>query len=189
MVWKFSPRKPNHHGESIMLTIQCPTARPVLKLNASGQVVSQLQKALNERLQEIDTISTFPLQVPITGFYGEQTQLAVKYLQCLAFLKIDGIVGANTWAYLCDGGASMPVLRRGALSPLVGQVQQALKNGNFYQSAIDNDFGAKTEAAVKAFQAGRSGLVADGVIGAKTWTELSRFDGHASFCFVTQIGN
>ncbi len=170
-----------------MATIQCPTVRPTVQFNASGRIVSEMQTALNVRLKEIDTVSRFPLQVPMTGLFGEQTRTAVQYLQCLAFLKVDGIVGASTWAYLCEGSASMPVLRKGAFNALVGKVQQALKDGDFYKGAVDNEFGAKTEAAIKAFQAARPGLGADGVVGAKTWTELSRFDAHSKSCFVDNI--
>jgi peptidoglycan hydrolase-like protein with peptidoglycan-binding domain len=170
------------------MPIQCPTARPTLQMNASGRSVSEMQSALNQRLKELDTVSVFPLEVPLTGFFGEQTRTAVHYFQCLAYLKSDGIVGDKTWAYLCDGSASMPVLRRGANSALVGKVQQTLKDGDFYKSAVDGNFGAKTEAAVKAFQASRAGLVADGVIGAKTWVELSRSDAHAKACFVDNVG-
>lgn len=170
-----------------MPTIQCPTVRPTVQFNASGRVISEMQTALNARLKEIDTMSRFPLQVPMTGSFGDQTRTAVQYLQCLAFLKVDGIVGDRTWAYLCEGSASMPVLRKGASGSLVGKVQQALKDGDFYKAAVDGDFGAKTETAVKAFQAARLGLGVDGVIGAKTWTELSRFDAHAKLCFVDNI--
>jgi peptidoglycan hydrolase-like protein with peptidoglycan-binding domain len=170
-----------------MATIQCPTVRSTVQLNASGRVVSDMQTALNARLKEIDTVSRSPLQVAITGSFEDKTRTAVQYLQCLAFLKVDGIVGNSTWAYLCEGSASMPVLRKGASGSLVGKVQQALKDGDFYKSAVDGDFGAKTDAAVKAFQAARSGLVADGVIGEKTWTELSRFDAHSKVCFVDNI--
>ncbi|MBW4517579.1 MAG: peptidoglycan-binding protein [Timaviella obliquedivisa GSE-PSE-MK23-08B] len=170
-----------------MPTIQCPAVRPTVQSNASGRIVSEMQTALNARLKEIDVISRSPLQVAITGSFEDHTRTAVQYLQCLAFLKVDGIVGAKTWAYLCEGTASMPVLRKGAFDALVGKVQQALKDGDFYKGAVDNDFGAKTETAVKAFQAARVGLKVDGVIGAKTWTELSRFDAHSKSCFVDNL--
>jgi len=92
-----------------------------------------------------------------------------------------------TWAYLCEGSDSTPVLRKGAFESLVGKVQQALKDGDFYKGVVDDDFGAKTEIAVKVFQAARPSLVADGAIGAKTWTELSRFDAHSKSCFADNI--
>lgn len=170
-----------------MPTIQCPTVRSTVQFNASGRIVSEMQTALNARLKEIDTVSIFPLQVSMTGFFGDQTRTAVQYLQCLAFLKVDGVVGAITWAYLCEGSASMPVLKKGASGSLVGKVQQALKDGDFYTGTVDGDFGAKTETAVKAFQAARPGFVADGAIGAKTWMELSRFDAHSKSCFADNI--
>lgn len=68
----------------------------------------------------------------------------------------------------------MPILCRGMVSKQVGIVQQVLKVGNFYVEAIDNDFGVKTEAAVKAFQKDRK-LISDGVIGDRTWKALSDF--------------
>jgi peptidoglycan hydrolase-like protein with peptidoglycan-binding domain len=37
---------------------------------------------------------------------------------------------------------------------------------------IDGDFGPKTDAAVKEFQR-ETGLVDDGVVGAKTWEKLA----------------
>jgi peptidoglycan hydrolase-like protein with peptidoglycan-binding domain len=170
-----------------MVTIQCPTARPSLQLNASGQVVSDMQTALNLRLKELDTASVFPLQVPMTGFFGEQTRTAVQYFQCLAFLKVDGVVGAKTWAYLCEGSASMPVLRRGAVNDLVEKVQKVLKDFDLYRGALDGNFGLQTETAVKAFQKNLR-LSVDGVIGAQTWTALSRFEFHSKACLVDHIG-
>lgn len=65
----------------------------------------------------------------------------------------------------------LPTLRRGAgIKPLppdpnVKVLQQALG------IADDGEFGAGTEAAVRAFQA-RHGLVVDGVVGTQTWTAL-----------------
>lgn len=55
-------------------------------------------------------------------------------------------------------------LRRGATGELVKQIQQ--KSG---VADIDSIFGAKTEAAVRAFQR-EHGLVRDGIVGPKTWS-------------------
>jgi peptidoglycan hydrolase-like protein with peptidoglycan-binding domain len=66
---------------------------------------------------------------------------------------------------------STPTLSRGATGASVKQLQQALANAGFSPGAIDGDFGAKTDAAVKAFQKAK-GLGVDGVVGPKTWSAL-----------------
>ncbi len=58
-----------------------------------------------------------------------------------------------------------PTLRRGMTGPLTAQVQAKVG------VAVDGKFGAITEAAVRAFQRAR-GLVADGIVGPKTWAAL-----------------
>ena len=70
---------------------------------------------------------------------------------------------------------SRRVLRRGMAGEDVKTVQIRLKNvyplyaGNL---VVDSDFGPAVEAAVKEFQY-RSGLVADGIVGARTWAALN----------------
>lgn len=63
-----------------------------------------------------------------------------------------------------------PVLRRGASGDAVRDLQSALWRAG-YAIAIDSDFGPKTEEAVKRFQQVKR-LVADGVVGARTWAAL-----------------
>jgi N-acetyl-anhydromuramyl-L-alanine amidase AmpD len=60
----------------------------------------------------------------------------------------------------------MNVLKKGSKGEEVKILQQALKI-----TPVDGDFGAKTDTAVKAFQKSK-GLVADGVVGNKTWEAL-----------------
>jgi peptidoglycan hydrolase-like protein with peptidoglycan-binding domain len=72
---------------------------------------------------------------------------------------------ANTFALAGD-----PTLRQGAKGASVTQLQNLLRNKGF-NIAADGDFGPKTTAAVKSFQASR-GLAADGVVGPKTWAAL-----------------
>ncbi|MBW4567851.1 MAG: peptidoglycan-binding protein [Tolypothrix carrinoi HA7290-LM1] len=163
--------------------IKCPTNRPTLQLGASSQFVKEMQKALNQRLAELDTLSDYPLQVLVTSHFEEQTQDAVKYFQCLAFLKTDGIVGKNTWAYLCEGANSLPELSQGSSGSLVKAVQHALKNGKYYSGEVDGIFGAKTTEAIQAFQASRY-QQPNGIIGYRTWNALSRFDAHISHCII-----
>ncbi len=54
------------------------------------------------------------------------------------------------------------------------QIQTALKNAGFYDSAIDGKIGKKTKAAIAAFQKA-NGLKADGVVGKKTQSALIKF--------------
>ncbi len=58
-----------------------------------------------------------------------------------------------------------PTLRRGATGELVKQVQTKVG------VTADGEFGAGTEAAVRAFQRNH-GIVPDGIIGPKSWAEL-----------------
>lgn len=64
----------------------------------------------------------------------------------------------------------MNVLRLGSKGDEVRSIQNMLV-GIGKTIDVDGDFGPKTEAAVKAFQAGQ-GLDADGIVGDKTLTAL-----------------
>jgi peptidoglycan hydrolase-like protein with peptidoglycan-binding domain len=58
-----------------------------------------------------------------------------------------------------------PTLRRGAKGDLVKIIQAKVGVG------VDGDFGARTEAAVRAFQASK-GLVPDGIVGPMSWKAI-----------------
>ncbi|MBW4561417.1 MAG: peptidoglycan-binding protein [Mojavia pulchra JT2-VF2] len=66
---------------------------------------------------------------------------------------------------------SLPNLRFGDSGDAVRVLQKLLLN-NRYPVKVDGVFGALTETAVKAFQSQRN-LVADGVVGTRTWRELA----------------
>ncbi len=57
----------------------------------------------------------------------------------------------------------------------VRTLQKRLKALGYYTGSVDGDFGAGTEAAVKAFQKA-NGLTADGKVGEKTWERLNAKD-------------
>lgn len=164
-----------------MATAICPINRPTLEFRSSHQVVKQMQKVLNQRLAEFDTASSLPNKVSETGYFTRNTQIAVQYLQCLAFLRVDGIVGPKTWAFLCDGPASLPQLRVGTASSVVKAVQEALKDAGYYLGAVDGIFGAKTAQAVKDFQKSYH-LTVDGIIGSQTWNALIKLESHSNHC-------
>ena len=73
-----------------------------------------------------------------------------------------------------------PTIKRGSTGPYVVECQTDLiKLGyDVGHAGADGKFGAKTEAAVKAFQKDH-GLKADGIVGPATWTALDEAVGPA----------
>jgi len=66
-----------------------------------------------------------------------------------------------------DPVTNRPTLRRGMTGDRVGDLQQALG------LTVDREFGARTEATVRAFQR-QHGMVPDGIVGPRTWKALER---------------
>ncbi len=79
---------------------------------------------------------------------------------------------ANSARVFSNYNKSLPNLSFGN-SGLSVRVLQRLLLINGYRIRIDGNFGALTETAVKAFQTNRN-LSVDGVVGQKTWGELTR---------------
>jgi peptidoglycan hydrolase-like protein with peptidoglycan-binding domain len=68
-------------------------SKPVLKLGATGELVSSLQSEL----------AASGFNVPVTGIFDRRTSIAVRNYQTSRGLSKDGIVGAKTWAALTLG--------------------------------------------------------------------------------------
>src|SRR5438094_10302039 len=104
----------------------------------------------------------------IDGVFGPKTEAAVRSFQQGAGLTVDGIVGPQTWAAL-PPPPDTPQLARGAHGEAVTALQNGLRKFGGAGSptdpgAADGDFGPRTEAAVRAYQADRGGR-ADGMAG------------------------
>jgi peptidoglycan hydrolase-like protein with peptidoglycan-binding domain len=140
-------------------------SKPTLKLGASGPAVKTLQQALANAGFSPGAAD---------GQFGPKTAAAVKAFQSAKGLVADGIVGPKTWAKLTatsSSGGSGPTLKQGHSGAPVAALQNRLNQLGFNAGAADGQFGPKTTAAVKAFQSAK-GLVADGVVGPKTWNKL-----------------
>jgi uncharacterized protein (TIGR03034 family) len=68
--------------------------------------------------------------------------------------------------------SSGKVLRLGSRGESVADLQKRLQQDGLYKHKIDGIYGSKTTDAVKQLQQ-RKGLVADGVVGPKTWAALN----------------
>lgn len=75
-------------------------------------------------------------------------------------------------AYAGESESTTPTLRQGSRGPAVRRLQESLRTAG-HSVGVDGDFGARTGAALRAFQS-QTGLVADGVVGPATWNALMR---------------
>jgi peptidoglycan hydrolase-like protein with peptidoglycan-binding domain len=160
-----------------------PATWPVLQRGDRGPTVRELQGRL--------AAPGFPCD-PVDGIFGPGTERSVRRFQGSRSLDVDGVVGLQTWtALLTDqgptGAAKSPVkvadragkeplelpasCKRRSKGKAVVRLQGRLNELGFDCGEVDGSFGARTEEAVKAFQAER-GLKVDGIVGPTTWTAL-----------------
>ncbi|MGB7247897.1 MAG: peptidoglycan-binding domain-containing protein, partial [Phormidesmis sp.] len=85
--------------------------RMMLKIGSQGSAVRQLQRALNARFKQLGILSVFSLRVD--GVFGVETLAAVKYLQCVCGLPVNGRVDNGTGAFITRGGAGLERLYMG----------------------------------------------------------------------------
>lgn len=117
-----------------------------------------------------------------TWYYGREVS-GDAYPWCCAFVEwcfaaLAGEIAGVTAPVLEDKKVNLTVnvLKSGSAGDQVKTVQRILyamgyKGANGKSLAVDGDYGANTEYAVKTFQRKR-GLDADGVVGAATWAKL-----------------
>ena len=108
----------------------------------------------------------------IDGVFGPVTKSAVASFQEGAGLVADGVIGDETWGRL-PAAPNTPALKRGSTGQAVRGLQKGLlKFGGSGSSTdpgpADGNFGPRTEAAVKAYQA-QHALPTDGVVSPRTW--------------------
>jgi len=106
------------------------------------------------------------LSLDITGSFDKKMYEAVCAFQQKHGLKVDGIIGPNTWAKLA---ANAPTVRNKSSDPFATLAVQLLLG--FTGDDLDGICGPKTRAKIKSYQAA-SGLSADGVCGQQTWNSL-----------------
>ena len=166
-----------------------PNAYPgtALREGSSGQNVRLVQFWLKIARTVYPSLSN----VTVDGKFGSATTAAVKRFQTYFGLTSDGVVGRTTWNKLYEvyndiankllssslrPGEYPGVLRNGSSGTAVRELQFYLYLMSAYESsipaiAIDGQFGASTEAAVRAYQR-FAGLTVDGIVGRTTWNSL-----------------
>lgn len=138
---------------------------PVLRKGANGHPVPTLQHLLDGRGAALTA----------DGAFGALTDAAVRTFQHHAGLTVDGIVGPASWAHLIS------TCSQGSHGEAVKGVQVEINFRNLSGNpatylTVDGQYGAKTKAAVQAFQQGVHvevpTVTVDGVCGPMTWQAL-----------------
>jgi peptidoglycan hydrolase-like protein with peptidoglycan-binding domain len=126
-----------------------------------GPAVAQMQELLRAH----------GFQIRVDGDYGWRTETAVKSFQRQHGIRIDGIVGLETWTKLMQTlTPGSRILRYGHVGADVYELQGVLQVNGFAVKRTGM-FDAETKSAVMSFQREHH-LQDDGVVGAVTWALL-----------------
>lgn len=123
----------------------------------------------------------------VDGFYGADTEDAVRRYQSVSGLTVDGKAGKATYAKLNGVVSAKPkptpkpsvklpggVLRQGSRGNSVKTLQRALNKAHFKVGKVDGIYGAKTTDAVRRFQLVHDAHNVDGIYGARTRSRLAK---------------
>ncbi len=189
-------------GGSVILPVVSVTNNPVttstLKNGDTGSDVKKMQ----ERLKELGY-----LKGAADGDFGAATETAVKNFQAQNGLGVDGVAGSATLTRLYSASARkapsvttnntntprptntpFTSYKKGDSGAEISKLQRRLKELGYLTGAADGDFGAATEAAVKAFQR-NNGLTADGKAGSYTLDKLYSNSAKAAVTATPRVTN
>ncbi len=142
----------------------------VLRRGGHGEAVRDLQTRLTVAGQQTTTDEA--------GEFGAATERAVRAFQEARGLRVDGIVGPETWSSLVESGYELgdrllyrrrPMLR----GDDVAELQLRLNALGFDAGREDGILGDDTSGALTEFQRA-AGLAADGICGSTTIAALDR---------------
>jgi peptidoglycan hydrolase-like protein with peptidoglycan-binding domain len=145
------------------------TLKSIMSPNAKYYAVSKGVegsdiKRIQQRLYELGYLAKDSL---VTGDFGDDTEAAVKKLQEVNALSVDGKVGRQTINQLYSEEIKPNLLYYGEKSDVVLTCQNRLKILGYLTTEPDGAYGNDTVIAVKQFQS-RNDLVVDGYLGPST---------------------
>jgi N-acetylmuramoyl-L-alanine amidase len=143
----------------------------IFRLGDRGPEVGDIQQRL------------ISLGVPIDdterdGAFGPSTDAAVRAFQAVRLLRVDGLVGPDTWGQLVEAGYRLGDRTLYLHSPLfrgddVRALQRKLNALGFDAGREDGMFGTSTDVAIREFQR-NVGDEIDGIVGPHTIEVLER---------------
>lgn len=136
-----------------------------------GEEIKKLQTELNSRDYYKDTID---------GYFGDSTMEAIKQFQEDHSLRSDGIAGPVTLTLLFKNPETKKYLEEvnkkfltiGDEGDKVVELQEKLKEYDYYKREVDGIYGNGTETAVIRFQQ-QHDLKVDGIAGEEVFNQLS----------------
>ena len=140
------------------------------KPDESASLPSDTVRQLQEKLKALGFYSG-----EITGKIGSKTTAAVKAFQQKYGLTADGIPGSATLKKLDEvykNRSSSSSGSSSASASAIKNAQKKLKELGFYSGEVTGSIGAKTTAAIRAFQK-KYGLTADGILGSGTIAKIN----------------
>lgn len=150
---------------------------------------------LNPKIEEVQVILKSDGYEPgnMDGRMGKETRDAIKAFQESIGLKSTGYIDKITLTQMEDLRRTKEILEskknyalkstkearqkdlsKAEFRPTTKEIQTALKNAGFDPGSFDGKIGPRTRQAIKDFQKSK-GLVPDGVVGPKTWANLSKY--------------
>ena len=141
---------PTPGAEENLAAQACTRTWPIVKRSSSSQSNAKIVQYL---------LRNRGYSLTVDGYFGSDTESAVKSFQRSKGLSQDGIVGTNTWSAL------IATVQQGSNNNAVRAVQFKLG------ISIDGIFGSGTKSSVINFQRSK-GLFQDGIVGPNTWAAL-----------------
>lgn len=150
---------------------------PIVKIGSSGAAVKKAQQALICRYY-LPAGTDDGIFGPVTRNRVMRYQLDRGIGEYYAFsfpLTVDGIVGPQTWFRLTP--ELVKVGSKGHGVRLLQEILNTFAYPPYDPGRVDGDFGALTDAAVRAFQgdyvdSDGNPLEVDGIVGPTTWCAL-----------------
>jgi peptidoglycan hydrolase-like protein with peptidoglycan-binding domain len=144
-------------AETKRLLFSDEAKRYTVSIGISGTDVREIQ----ERLKELDYLDK------VTGYFGEETEAAVKEFQKRNGLTVDGTVGVKTKDLLFSDQAKAFYYSYGTTGEEVLKLQERLFKLGYLTTKPDGKFGKDTENAIRRFQQ-THGFIDDGYAGPQT---------------------